>query len=260
MTFASATIPERRRGAAEWFRAASTMIRHDAIALRSFLVVTFMIQTLMGAGMGLMYGLYLGDLSPEVATFLVSGIPALALFPIGFVLVPGVISDQRWEETYDYTWSLPVPRSAAAVATLTLFTALAIPGTAVALAVSAWAYDVVLAPSWTIVPAVLGVSAMATSVGYAFGHGIKNPRLTNLITNALIFGVLMFTPIVVPISQFPDGLATVHRVLPFWHMAEVLRSSLTVGFVDDVTTHWLVLGAWTAVSWVVALRVISRRG
>jgi ABC-2 type transport system permease protein len=257
---AATRIPERRRGVGEWLAATAVMIRHDAIALRSFLVVTFMIQTLMGAGMGLMYGLYLGEIPPEAATFLVSGIPALALFPIGFVLVPGVISDQRWEETYDYTWSLPVPRSSAAVATLLLFTLLALPGTALALTVSALAYDVTLSPSWAIVPAVLGASAMATSVGYAFGHGIKNPRLTNLITNALIFGVLMFTPIVVPIEQFPDGLAAVHRVLPFWHMAEVLRSTLTEGFVDDVATHWLVLGVWTVASWGVALRVISRRG
>lgn len=257
---AATLVPERRGGASEWLRATGMMIRHDAIALRSFLVVTFMIQTLMGAGMGLMYGLYLGDLSPEAATFLVSGIPALALFPIGFVLVPDVISTQRWEGTYDYTWSLPVPRTSAAAATLGLFTVLAIPGTALALGVSSLVYDVALTPSWMVVPAVLGVSAMATSVGYAFGHGIENPRLTNLITNALIFGVLMFTPIVIPISQFPAGLAAVHRVLPFWHMAEILRASLTEGFVDGVTTHWLVLGAWTVVSWAIALVVISRRG
>lgn len=253
-------VPARRSGSSEWLRSLGLMIRHDAIALRSYLVTVLMIQTLMGAGMGIMYGLYLGELPPGAATYLVAGIPALALFPIGFVLVPGVISDQRWEETYDYTWSLPVPRTAAAAASMLLFTTLAIPGTAVALVVSTLAYDVVLTPSWMLVPAVLGVSAMATSVGYAFGHGIKNPRTTNLITNALIFGVLMFTPIVVPISQFPAGLAAVHRVLPFWHMAEVLRASLTDGIVEGVAGHWLVLGAWTVAGWAVALRVISRRG
>ncbi len=256
----TSTIPARRTGAAEWLRSLGLMLRHDAIALRSYLVVVLMVQTLMGAGMGVMYGLYLGELPARAAAYLVAGIPALALFPIGFVLVPGVISDQRWEETYDYTWSLPVPRTAAAAASMLLFTTLAIPGTALALVVSSLAYGVALTPSWMVVPAVLGVSAMATSVGYAFGHGIRNPRLTNLITNALIFGVLMFTPIVVPIDRFPDGLAAVHRVLPFWHMAEVLRASLTEGFVDGVTTHWLVLGTWTVASWAVALRVISRRG
>ena len=36
----------------------------------------------------------------------------------------------------------------------------------------------------------------------------------NALTNMLIFGVLMFSPIVVPIEQFPDGLAAAHRILP----------------------------------------------
>ena len=214
----------------------------------------------MGAGMGVMYGLYLGEIPTEAATYLVAGIPALALFPIGFVLVPGVIADQRWAETYDYTWSLPVPRSAAALSTLTLFTGLALPGTAIALGVSVLVYDVNLSPSWTLVPAVLAVSAMATSVGFAVGHGVKEPRAVNLLTNMLIFGVLMFSPIVVPIEQFPDGLAAAHRILPFWHMAELLRASLTEGFVTETANHWLVLGAWAAVSWAIAFRVVSRRG
>lgn len=253
-------VPARRGGRTEWFRSFAVMARHDLTALRIYLSAVLMTQLLIGAGMGIMYGLYLGDLPAEAATYLVAGIPALALFPIGFVLIPGVISDQRWEETYDYTWSLPVSRTAAAAATVSLFTVLALPGTALALVISTWAYGVSLAPTWSVVPAVLGVSAMSSSVGYAIGHGITNPRVVGLVTNALIFGVLMFTPIVVPIEQFPDGLAAVHRILPFWHMAEILRASLTDGFVDGVTSHWAVLAAWTVVSWLVALRIISRRG
>ncbi len=44
----------------------------------------------------------------------------------------------------------------------------------------------------------------------------------------------MFSPIAFPIENFPGWLAAAHRVLPFWHMANVVRALLTQGLVDAV--------------------------
>jgi ABC-2 type transport system permease protein len=77
----------------------------------------------------------------------------------------------------------------------------------------------------------------------------------------MIFPVLLFSPFVVPIGQFPGWWAAVHHVLPFWHMAVVIRAGLTVGVITtSVTTSYQVLVARTAVSWLVAGWVIGRRG
>jgi len=257
---ATSVVPARRSGIGHLWDSYRSMLRFELLSLRDFLPPALVIQLLMGCGMAVMYGFYFGDLPAAAKTFLVSGIPALALFPIGFVMVPVVITDQRWEETYDYIWSLPVPRSAAAGATFTIFTALALPGTAVALVVSAAAYGVELHPSLQLIPALLLSSAMATAVGYAMGHGIKRPETTNLFTNLIIFLVLMFSPIVVPIEIFPGWLAGLHHLLPFWHMANMIRAGLTDGLVDGVGWSYLVAGLWTVASIAIAARVIARRG
>lgn len=249
----------RRRGLGHLWHSYVRMLRYEVTSLRLYLVFALLIQVLIGAGMGIMYGFYLGDLPQTAVTFLVSGIPALALFPIGFVLVPNEIAGQRIAETYDYIWSLPVPRFASAGATFTVFTALALPGTAAAVLISVLVYDVQLDASLLIVPAVLLSSAMATAVGYALGHGVKDPRLVNLVTNLLVFVLLMFSPIVVPIEFFPGWLAAVHRVLPFWHMANVVRGGLTTGFVTDVGVSYAVLSAWTIGAVALAAWVIGRR-
>lgn len=253
-------VAARRSGIQHFARSYRAMIRFELVNLRDFLIFAVVIQSLMGAGMGIMYGFYFGDLPAQAITFLVSGIPALALFPIGFLMVPGAISDLKWEETYDFIWSLPVPRMASAMASFTVFTALAIPGTIASLLISVLVYDVELQPSWWILPAALLSAAMATSIGYAMGHGIKRPDVTNLLTNLLVFVVLMFSPIVVPIELFPDWLAVVHRVLPFWHMANLIRSGLTDGLVDGVAWSYAVAGLWTLGAAWVAGRVITRRG
>lgn len=252
-------IPPRRSGPAHLWHSYRAMVRFEMVNLRLFLILTLILQTLMGAGMGIMYGFYLGDIPPVAQTFLVSGIPALSLFPLGFLLVPSVIANHRWEETYDYIWSLPVPRLASAAATFTVFAGLSLPGMVLALGLSVWVYGVTLAPQPMIIPAVLLVAAMATSVGYAIGHAISNPRMVNVLTNLIVFVVLMFSPIVIPIQQFPDWFAALHRVLPFWHMANVLRDGLTTGLVENVGTSYAVLSLWLVGAWMVTAWVIARR-
>lgn len=251
---------EVRAGPAYWVGGYAAMLRFELVNLRTFLAVAFVVQLIMGAGSALMYGYYFGDLSPIQRTFLVTGIPALALVPIGFVMMPATIMEQKLRDTYDYVWSLPVPRLASALASFTVFTGLAVPGTVVALVAASSLYEVDLQVSWSLVPAVLLTSAMATSVGYAMAHAIPEPRVTNLIGNILIFLVLLFSPIVVTIDQFPSWWAAVHHVLPFWHMAVVIRAGLTNGLIaTSVTASYVVLLAWTLGSWLLAGWVVSRR-
>ncbi len=128
-----------------------------------------------------------------------------------------------------------------------------------ALIASAAGYGVDLAPSLDLIPALLLSSSMATAVGYAMGHAIKRPEITNLFTNLIVFLVLMFSPIVVPIELFPDWMAAVHRVLPFWHMAQMIREGLTDGLVTGAGWSYLVAGVWTLAAVALAGRIIARR-
>ncbi len=249
-----------RSGWPYWWQSYVAMLRFDITNLRTYLVLLLIIQVLMGAGMAYIYGFYLGDVPPLGQLFIVTGIPALALVPLGMVWVPSLIGQHKLRETYDFLWSMPVPRIVSAASTFTTFTVLAIPGTAMALLVAALRYDVDLSVSWLVLPAIALSSLMATSVGFGLGHAVSDPRVTNLITNVIIFAVLLFSPIVVPIELFPEWLADTHRVLPFYPMATIIRDALSDGLVTGVGSAYLTLGAWTAGSWVVAAWVVGRRG
>jgi ABC-2 type transport system permease protein len=236
------------------------MLRFDIRGLGQWLVFGLVVQILMGAGMAFMYGFYLGDVPPAVGTFMAAGVPAIALIPIGLVMVPNMVAQQRIAQTYEFLWSLPVPRLAAAASTFTVFTLMALPGVAIALGAAVWNYEAQLSVSAMIVPAVLLTSLMTTSVGFGMAHGLKNPVVINFVTNMIVFFVLLFSPIVVPIAQFPDWLASVHRVLPFYHMAQVIRDALTSGVVSEVGLSYAVLAVWTVSGWVATAWVVGRRG
>ena len=127
-----------RRGPRHWLHGYRAMMRFELLNQRTFLPVFLAVQLLLGAGMAIMYGFFLGDLPPLAMRYVVTGIPALALFPLGFLAVPTVVGDMRRKGCYDFVWSLPVPRLASAAATFTVYTLLALPGAAVALLVAVW--------------------------------------------------------------------------------------------------------------------------
>jgi ABC-2 type transport system permease protein len=143
--------------------------------------------------------------------------------------------------------------------TVTVFTLLALPGIVVTLALADWRYGITLTVSPMAVPALLLSSLMATSVGFGLALLIARPVVTNALVNALIFIVLIFSPVQFPISRLPLWLADVHRVLPVYYLAEVLRASVTRGLVHDTALAYGVLGAWTLASWAATAWVVGRR-
>lgn len=93
---------------------------------------------------------------------------------------------------------------------------------------------------------------------------IGKPVVTNAIMNALIFVVLIFvvlifSPVQFPIGRLPAWLAGLHRVLPVYHLGQVLRASVTRGLVTDVGVSYAVLPGWTAAAWIATAWVIGRR-
>lgn len=248
-----------RSGIGYWLASLRSMMRFDLGQIRQWAALLLIFQTMMGAGMAVMYGFFYPRVTHSTAVYITTGTPALALIPLGFLMVPVNVARERLEGTFDFIWSLPVPRSAQATSTFLLFTMLSLPGAVLALVVAAWRYGVHLSVSPELVPAALLCALMAISVGYGTALAISNPLLVNLITNALIFVVLLFSPIVIPASNFPAWLLSADKVLPFYNMAELIRAGLTQGLVTDLARSYLILAAWTAAGWTMTAWMVGRR-
>ena len=249
-----------RRGPDHWASSYLAMLRFDIVSQRTWLPMFILTQVMFGTGMAIIYGFYIGPaMSPAVATFIVSGAPALAAITAALIGVTSMVTERKAEGTWDFIWSLPAPRSAAVASTFTVYTAMTIPGIVATLALATWRYGLHLSVSPMVVPAFLLASLMATSVGFAMALAIPDPLVTNVIVNALIFVVLLFSPVVYPITQLPAWLADVHRVLPIYYLAQVLRASVTTGLVHNVAASYAVLAAWTVAAWAATTWVIGHR-
>lgn len=248
-----------RHGVRHWSASYAAMLRFDLAAQRNWLPMFALMQVLFGAGMAIIYGFYIGHLPPGAALFIVSGSPALAVLTAGLIGVTMMVGDRQEAGSWDFIWSLPAPRSAAVASSFTVFTLLSVPGIVVTLALAAWRYGLTLTVSPMAVPALLLSSLMATAVGFAMAQLIGRPVLTNAIVNALIFVVLIFSPIEFPISRLPLWLADVHRVLPIYYLGQILRASLTNGLVADVALAYAVVAAWTVAACAGTAWAVGRR-
>jgi len=248
-----------RSGAGHWLRSYVMMTRWELGSLRMLLPLVVAIQVVIGGGFAVGVGLLSDQMPTRAVLYLSTGVAVVTLITVGLVMSPQLVANHKTAGTYDFMWSLPVPRTTQAAAWVTVNSVIALPGMVAALLIANWRYDLPLQVSVSILPAVLLTIVTATMVGYAFAHAIRKPMITQLITTLVSFVILGFAPINFPPENLPGWLADLNLYLPFYHMAVVMRGGLTEGLVTDVGISYLVLGMYTAASVAVAAWVVGRR-
>ena len=235
------------------------MLRWEVVGSRLLYPLLLMSQVLVGAGFVIGFGLLIPDLDSATAQYLATGAVVISLVLVGLVVAPQLVAQQKMQGSYDYVWSMPVPRSAAVLASTTLAAVVAIPGIAAALLVARWRYDMNLTIDPTVVPAFLLTLACGSFLGSAVGHAVNKPQVTMLVSQLAIFLIIGFSPVSFSADRLPGWLATVHESLPLHHMALAVRSSLTDGLVEMTPRSWVTLSLWTAVSGMITAVVLVRR-
>ena len=231
----------------------------DIADLRLLLPVLGCVLTLQGAGFVLGIGLFFRHIPETAAVFVATGVPVMNLITAGLIFEPQVVADQRLRGSYDFLWSLPVPRAMMTLAWYTVTLVVALPAMVVALLVAVARYGIHFDVSPAIVPAVLLTSLTGVLIGYAIAHGVTAPMTARLVSISLIFVMFGFSPIVFPASQLPGWLAAVNQWLPFGSMATITRAALVGGEAAGVARGYLVVAAWAVASALVVAWVLGRR-
>lgn len=248
-----------RRGVGNWGRGLSAVLRWQLTSMRLLYPLLVVVQILIAAGLSVGISLFFTEVDERVGLYLGTGAAVISLILVGVVVAPQLIAAEKEAGTYEFSWSLPVPRSASVVAWVVLCVLVSVPSMIVALVVAGWRLDLTYDLSWSIVSATLLVTVCGTMIGYALAHAIERTSLTQLLSQVLAFGILGFTPITYPIENLPSWLASVHRVLPFHHMGVIVRGGLTKGLVTGVALSYLVVSVWALIAAGTTALVVGRR-
>ena len=234
------------------------MLKWQALSSKTILPISLVVQLMVAVGFVIGLGFLYPSISPNIAKFLTTGAPTISLLMVGLVMVPQMVAMSKTEGTFDYIWSLPVPRMVYVAADATIYILSSIPGVALSLIMGAAYYHFGLHVSLLVVPAMLLISMAGIFLGYSIAHSVPNPKITQLITQVLVFVIMIFSPVMFPAEQLPNWLATVHKYLPIQYMADLSRGTLTDLNVN-LGLAFTVVGAWCLAGLVVTSILVRRR-
>lgn len=234
------------------------LLQWDLLRRRRILPMIVLIQVALSVGV--VYGLafLLPDVDGKSALYLSTGAPTLTILVLGLTVVPQEVAQAKLTGRLDWFATLPVPRLAPLASEITYWLIASLPGTVLALLVSAQRFDFGLKVNPGVVPALLLVAATASAVGYALATATA-PQVTQQVASFVSIGILLFSPVNFPAEQLPESLQAVHRVLPVESMADVVRWSLTGQYVDHPARAFAVVCAWCVAALLLSARVATRR-
>ncbi|MDO4888043.1 MAG: ABC transporter permease [Actinomycetaceae bacterium] len=236
------------------------LLRWTAEQVGMVVPFTLVVQLLFAAGIIVGFGL----LSPQITDAFIHnvacGAPTIMILMVGLVIVPQGLAQSKQNGSFTYIRSLPVARSLHLAAETTIWSAVALPAVPVAVVVARLRYDVDFSLNWPLLALTLVIATtMSSWIGYAIA--VLTPAvLTQIITQVLVFFVLLFSPIAFPASQLPEWMRTLHEYLPFESVVELMRASLLSQHFTADARDFLVIGVWAAVGLAVSLRGLARRG
>lgn len=234
-------------------------MRWQLAQIGALLPLVVAIQGLLAAGVIVGFGFLVPDMNASTALFLSTGTPTVLLLTIGLVMVPQGVVRARLDGTFDYMRTWPIARPLLLVAEASVWLGVALPSIAVAVLVAWLRFDLAFAVDWPLlVGAVLLVTLMGTSVGYALAVSLS-PMLAQLVTQVLVFFVLLFSPVAYPATQLPSWFATMHDVLPIRPGADLVRAGLAADAFPASGHDLAVLAVWTVLGLAVSLRALVRR-
>ncbi|NMM17291.1 MAG: ABC transporter permease [Cellulomonas sp.] len=216
------------------------------------------VQIAMAVATVIGYGLLVGDPTPDVALYLATGAPTITLITVGLVMTPQMLGQAKIEGSHDWMRTLPVPRWTFLASDLLMWTLIALPGMVLGIVAGVMRFDVQLSIAPWLVGAALLVSLTSASVGYAMAS-VLPPMLAMLLTQVLVFVVLLFAPVSYPASRMPEWLQTAHEFLPIEPMAQVVRAGLANDAFTVPGRSVVVLGVWCVASVGAALVALRRR-
>ena len=243
---------------ARLLRSYGLMLKWQALSNRATLPLNLVVQLMIAIGFIIGIGFFYPQMDPNIAKYLTTGAPTISLLMVGLVMVPQIVAMGRTQGTFDYMWSLPVPRLVFVAADATVWILVSLPGVILSLVLGSVYYDFGLRISPLVVPAIALIAMTGVFVGYAIAHGAPKPEMAQLATQIIVFAIMIFSPIMYPVAQLPDWMEAVHRVLPVKYMADLSRGTLT-DLPVNLGLAFAVVGGWCLFGLLATYLLVQRR-
>lgn len=235
------------RGTVLW-----SLVRHKYLLLAfSLAQAVFAVSILYGMA------LFLPEVDEMSAVYLSSGGLTLGIVAVGCVLAPQIVSGAKQNGIFEYQRTLPVSRSAILLADIIIWEAVSVPsviiGCVAAMLRFGLSFHFTLQAFFIILLSQLTTICLGFCAAYWFP-----PNMVALVTQIIMIGGLLFSPILYPAERLPKWTMPLYQVLPFVPISRLLRSALFTMERIAILDLCVVI-IWMIVTFGLSLWALSRR-
>ncbi|MUK88248.1 ABC transporter permease [Ornithinibacillus sp. L9] len=222
-----------------------------------FLVFMALIQILISIGIVIGFTYLIPNPDTKTILFLATGAPTIILIMTGLVILPQQVGTSKSDGYMEFMRTWPVKRSVILGADTILWLFITVPSIVVSAIVAHLMFSPGYDISWTVVPALLMIALTSIGVGYGFSY-LLSPTTSLSISQIVVFGALMFSPVNFPMDRLPEWLQTLHEILPIYSMAEVMRASLAASTFDASIGNYINLFIWCVLGYGGAVFILNK--
>lgn len=236
------------------------LLRVELLMARDAFPILVIVQVVMTVGLILGFGYFVPNITQVQALYLTTGTAAQSVVTVGLVMLPQNMASDKAEGRLEYMLTLPVGRESYLFAKILFVALMALPGTLFAVVFGDWHYDL----SLSVQPEVILVAVLAvlslSGVGVAMTVLSPSMQLTNMLTQMIIFYVLLFAPVLIPKEYLPSLLRHASVYLPPTYVADAMRATLTDLPGTHLARSLLVMSGFAMASIGISAAMIRRRG
>lgn len=222
------------------------------------LVVFSVIQVIVSLGIAIGYSYLFAEPGTDTLLYLATGAPTIVLVMTGLVTLPMQNAGAKMEGYIGFIKTLPVNRGTFLFADSLIWFLTTLPGLIISTIIANLLFHPGYAFSWTVVPAILLTAMTSIGVGYGFSYVMK-PQFAMALSQVLAFMSLMFAPINYPIERLPEWLQVVHRILPIYSMAELIRGAFACTTFSISINHYIILIVWCIIGYGSAMYFLEKK-
>ncbi|MEK3906623.1 ABC transporter permease [Oceanobacillus sp. FSL W7-1309] len=223
-----------------------------------FLVFMILIQILISIGIVIGFTYLLPAPDTNSILFLATGAPTIILIFTGLVILPQQVGTAKSDGYMEFMRTWPVNRGVILGADTTIWLIITLPGIIISSIVAHLMFSPGYDISWTVIPALLMIALTSIGVGYGFSY-LLSPTASLALSQVIVFGALMFSPVNFPLERLPEWLQALHQVLPIYSMAEVMRASLAASTFEATAGNYINLLIWCVLGYGGAIFILNRK-
>lgn len=190
-------------------------------------------------------------------SYLYTGAITINIIAVTCVLSPQIVSESKQNGIFSYQKTLDISRAQIILADLIIWALLALPGFIVSTFLGAFNFMISIKITLLGIFSLLFVIISLTLLGFAIAYALP-ANIMALITQLIMIGGLLFSPIIYPSERLPIWMGKVYNNLPFVPVSNIIRYNF-FGLEKFSSRDYLIVLIWGLSSFLISIYILSRR-